>query len=93
MIFDPSQITLGQVSSTARDLAIVGTLITCAWKARGWYEAGASFFARCIKHMDVMEAGMKTLLENHMTHIEADLAKLTGRSIVTISQTEHKLEQ
>lgn len=81
-MFDPSHVTLGQVSSTLRDLAIFSVIITGAWKARGGYELAAKFFNRCTEHMTVMESGMKTLLENHLTHIGADVAKLTGRKEV-----------
>lgn len=87
MYFDPSQLTLGQVSSTLRDFSIVAVLITVAWKARGWYELAVKFFDRLNRHMDSVEKaqasiqeGMQTLLANHLTHIEEDLARLTGRT-------------
>ncbi len=80
-MFNPSQLTLGEIASTFRDLAIVAVIVKLAWSSRGVYEHGKAFFMRCIAHMDSMEIGMKTLLENHLTHIEADLAKLTGREI------------
>jgi hypothetical protein len=79
-MFDPSQLTLGQVSSTIRDLSIVAVLIGTAWKARGLYEEGVAFFKRCTRHMDIMEVSMNMLLTNHLSHIEKDLAKLTGRN-------------
>lgn len=79
IMFDPSSLTLGQISSAVRDFTVVGILLTTAWKARGWYEHAVNFFTRFNKHMDAMESGMNTLLTNHLTHIEADLAKLTGR--------------
>lgn len=78
-MFDPSQLTLGQVSSTLRDFSIIAVLVGGAWKARGLYEHGVKFFERLNRHMDTMESGMQTLLSNHLTHIEADLAQLTGR--------------
>jgi hypothetical protein len=79
MLFDPSQLTLGQVSSTLRDFTVVGVLLTVAWKTRGVYEHAKNFFERLTTHMDVMEEGMQTLLTNHLTHIEKDLKTLTGR--------------
>lgn len=78
-MFDPSTLTLGQVSSTLRDFTVVGVLLTVAWKSRGVYEAAKHFFKRLTTHMDVMEEGMQTLLTNHLTHIEKDLKTLTGR--------------
>jgi len=80
-MFNPAQLTLGEIASAFRDLAIVTVLLRAAWSSRGLYEHGKAFFNRCIEHMDYMEFGMKTLLENHLTHIEADLAKLTGREV------------
>ena len=85
-MFDPSQVTLAQVSSTVRDFTIVFALVGAAWKARGLYESGARFFARCNQHMDVMEQRTELLLTNHLHHIEADLATLAGR------KTEKKSE-
>lgn len=79
-MFDPAALTLGQVSSSLRDFTVVGVLITVAWKSRGIYDTGKNFFERLTTHMDVMEAGMKTLLTNHLTHIEQDLKKLSGRT-------------
>lgn len=79
MYFDPAQLTLGQVSSALRDFTIVGVLLTASWKARGGYEFVKNFFQRLTTHMDVMERGMQTLLNNHLTHIENDLKTLSGR--------------
>jgi hypothetical protein len=78
-MFDPSLLTLGQVFSTIRDLSIVSVLIGGVWKARGLYEEGAVFLKRCSRHMDIMEVSMNLMLTNHLSHIEKDLAKLTGR--------------
>lgn len=87
-MLDPSGITLGQVSSTARDLSIVGTLIVIAWKARGVYESAANFFKRTSDHMDKMEHFAKAVVDNHLKHIEADLKILSGRRYEYIEATE-----
>lgn len=81
MYFDPSQLTLGQVSSALRDFTVVGVLLAASWKARGLYEHLTAFFQRLTTHMDLMERGMTTLLTNHMTHIERDLGKLARRQV------------
>lgn len=88
-MFDPAQLTLGQVSSALRDFAIVGVLIGGAWKSRGWFEHAKQFFIKLVAilerlttHMDVMEEGMKTLLTNHLTHIESDLKVIASRKEV-----------
>ena len=85
-MFDPAQLTLGQVSSALRDFAVVGFLVSIAWKSRGWFEAGKKFFERLMVFMDTVEddsafirEGMQTLLHNHLTHIEADLKVISGR--------------
>jgi hypothetical protein len=80
MLFDPAQLTLGQVSSAIRDFTVVGFLVGGAWKMRGFFEGGKNFFKRLTTHMDIMETGMSTLLTNHLAHIEEDLKKLSGRS-------------
>ena len=87
-MFDPAQLTLGQVSSALRDFTVVGVLLTVAWKTRGFYETVKNFFERLTTFMDVMEndsafikEGMQTLLTNHLTHIEADLRKMTHRQV------------
>jgi hypothetical protein len=80
-MFNPSQWTLGEISSAVRDLGIFGSLVVATWKSRGMYESVKSFFVRCSQHMDVMEKGMSTLLDNHVKHMEADLAKIAGRKI------------
>lgn len=87
-MFDPSSITLGQVSSSVRDFAIVGTLITASWKARGVYESVTGFFNRTMKHMDAMESGMQTLLANHLAHIEAYVKSMSDHQARVLSGDE-----
>jgi hypothetical protein len=88
MFFDPSQLTLGQVSSTLRDLTLVGFLLALAWKSRGIYEHGVRFFERWTTHMNFMEESMKALLTNHLFHIEKDLKSLAARKEESKSQME-----
>jgi hypothetical protein len=85
-MFDPASLTLGQVSSTLRDFAVVGFLVGVAWRARGGFELVKKFFERLTTFMDTVEQdsafireGMQTLLHNHLTHIEADLKTISGR--------------
>lgn len=85
-MFDPAQLTLGQVSSALRDFTIVGVLVGGAWKARGIFEAAKHFFERLTTFMEVVQddsafirEGMQTLLHNHLTHMEADLKAISGR--------------
>jgi len=78
-MFDPSTLTLGQVSSAIRDFSIVLALIAVVWKARGIFEDVSNFFTRVIKHMDSMENFARTVMDNHLLHIEQDLKTLSGR--------------
>lgn len=80
-MFDPSALTLGQVSSTVRDFSIVGTLVVVVWKTRGVYEAASNFFVRTMKHMDTMETFATTVVDNHLKHIESDLRKMVRRQV------------
>jgi hypothetical protein len=80
-MFDPSGLTLGQISSTVRDFSIVGALIVVAWKARGVYESASDFFNRTVKHMDTMETFATTVVNNHLKHIESDLKKMAYRQV------------
>lgn len=94
-MFDPSTLTLGQVSSAIRDFAVVGFLFTIAWKSRGVYgdiQAIVGEVQTIIKRLkrfmvrmerNSKEANMKLdlLLGNHLKHIEADLAKVAGRTV------------
>jgi len=80
-MFDPASITLGQVSSALRDLTVIGFLLTISWKSRGVYEAAKNFFERLTTHMQIMEQGMSTLLNNHLAHIETDLRSMTQHQV------------
>lgn len=78
-MFDPSTVTIGQVSSTLRDLTIVTTIILVGWYSRGWFEAGRNFFTKTISHMESMESFARVVVDNHLLHIEHDLKLLSGR--------------
>lgn len=79
-MFDPSQVTLGQLSSTVRDWSIVVTLGVAVWKVRGMYEKGVTFIDRVCKHMDRMEIFGSRALNNHLAHMQHDLRVLSGRT-------------
>jgi hypothetical protein len=98
-MFDPAATTVGQIGSTLRDFSIFGALmsglVVTVWKGRGIYDAVTGFFSRIIRHMDIMERGMNTLLTNHLFHIEADLRHLTGRPFraSVVEETVYEEEQ
>lgn len=85
-MFDPAQITLGQLSSTVRDLSIVTVIVGVVWKARGWfakgerlYENTEKFIERVSTHMTFMEGCANKALNNHLAHMQHDLRVLSGR--------------
>ena len=85
-MFDPSQVTLGQLSATARDFSIVAVLMGVVWKARGWFAKGEElykdtrlFITRVSNHMTLMEAFANKALNNHLAHMQHDLRVLSGR--------------
>lgn len=78
-MFDPSQVTLGQLSGAVRDWAIIGTLATIVWKARGVYAKIETFVARISTHMTRMETFADHALNNHLAHMQHDLRVLSGR--------------
>jgi hypothetical protein len=76
-MFDPSQMTLGELSTIVRNLAIVAVLLRAAWGARGFYDSALSFMSAVHKHMieqttfntDARKF-MTTVTDNHLKHIE-----------------------
>jgi hypothetical protein len=80
-VVDVSALTIGQISSSLRDFAFVGGVITVVWKGRGVYETVKGFFQRTVEHMDKMEEGMQSLLSNHLFHIEKDLRNMASRQV------------
>lgn len=90
-MFNPAstlgQLTIGEVLQGFRDLAIIGVIVKMVWHSRGIYEWGKKLVERADKFMTEVEAGMtelragvKELRENHLKHIEGDLAKIAGRT-------------
>ena len=80
-MFDPSSLTLGQISSALRDFTVIGILVTITWKFKGFYEDGRHFINRLGNHMTTMEAGMDKLLNNHLAHMESDLRSMAQRQV------------
>ncbi len=79
-------LTVAQVIGELRDGAFIVGLAICGWKARSWFQPVKEFFIRVVDHMDIMESGMdamrgdmRTLLHNHVAHMEQDLKTLSGR--------------
>ncbi len=93
-MFNPAGITLGDVSSTFRDFSVVGFLLICAWKSRGVYESVNKFFKRTSDHMDSMETFARTVVDNHLFHIEYDLKTLSGRKHdIAVTRNRHGEEK
>jgi hypothetical protein len=76
-----NQITLEQVFSWGRDIAVAGTVITVGWRLRGVWEVIQRFLERITMHMTIVESGMKALLDNHMTHMQETLEKIANAEV------------
>ena len=76
-----NQITLEQVFSYGRDLAVGGTVIMFGWKVRGAWDVISKFLTRIEQHMDEVEHGMQLLLDNHLTHIKGTLDRIADAEV------------
>jgi hypothetical protein len=83
-----SQLPLGEVISSLRDVIFILGVLTIGWKIRAWlqpviefFKRANEFFDRSEAHIDKVESGMQVLLNNHLSHIQSDLGHLSGREI------------
>lgn len=81
-----SQMQVGELISSVRDMVFVLGVPYLGWKARAWVQPGIDFFKRANKffdlgetHMQKVEVGMQVLLNNHLSHIQSDLGHISGR--------------
>ena len=81
-----SQMSVGELLSSLRDITLILSMLTIGWKARAWIQPGIDFFKRANKFFDLgeahiqrVESGMQILLNNHLSHIQSDLGHLSGR--------------
>lgn len=88
-MFNPNTTTVSDAISTIRDIGFIIAILVSGFKIRSWIQPGIEFFQRINifmslgeTHMALMENNMRTLLTNHLSHIEADLKHLSGREIV-----------
>lgn len=85
-MLNPSQWTIGELSSAVKDYGIFLTVAIVAWKARGliqpcldlakkinaFIDKADARFERADKHMGTMESSMSLLLNNHLAHLKTD---------------------
>lgn len=85
-MLNPSQWTIGELSSAVKDYGIFVTVVVVGWKSRGAVQPLIDFvkkvsefidkvdarFERADKHMLTMETSMSTLLNNHLAHLKSD---------------------
>ena len=86
IMLNPSQLTIGELSSAVKDYGIFITVVIVGWKSRSAIQPCIDFvkkvsafidkvdarFERADKHMSLMEANMGTLLNNHLAHLKSD---------------------
>lgn len=75
------QVTLGQLFSYGRDLAVAGTVISVGWKIRGGWEEIRRFIERITEHMEKVEGGMQVLLDNHLIHMQDTLDRIADAEV------------
>lgn len=90
------QLTLDQIMSSGRDLAIAGALIKIVWNARGVKAAADAFTARVSKFMDSVEEKLDTLndnvitvMNNHLPHLDEKLDRIANQGVANDSVPEH----
>lgn len=67
---------LTEILGWMREVSIIGFLLGLAWKARGIVDNISRFFDRITDHMTHMENFATEVVENHLKHIEDDMAEL-----------------
>ena len=78
MIGNP-ELSITMVLSWLREIMIIASIGVLGWKSRGAWQSVIDFKDRVVQHMTAMEGFAETVVENHLKHIEKDLAKLSGR--------------
>lgn len=83
-----SQMSVGDLISSLRDITLILTTLTVGWKLRSWVQPVIDFVKRADRfftlgeaHIIRVEDGMNKLLNNHLDHIQADLGHLSGREV------------
>lgn len=83
-MFNPSQVTIGELSSAVKDYGIFITVVVVGWKARSVVQPCIDFvkkvsefidkvdarFERADKFMVSMDTNMDLLLNNHLSHLK-----------------------
>ena len=83
-----SQMNVGELISSLRDLIFILGMLTVGWKVRAWVQPVIDFFHRANEffdrsevHIQRVESGMQMLLNNHLSHIQSDLGHISGREV------------
>ena len=80
---------LTEVLSWAREISIIGAIVGASWKARGAWDDVVKFFDRLVNHMTRMENFADMVINNHLLHIERDLAEMARTQARHVAQVEH----
>jgi len=83
-----SQMNVGELISSLRDVVFILGMLTVGWKVRSWvqpvidfFHRANEFFDRSEEHIQRVESGMQMLLNNHLSHIQSDLGHISGREV------------
>lgn len=74
-----SQMTVGEVISTVRDLVAIGFLTVLGWKARGIFQIAKESVQEVRDFMKRMDKFANEAVNNHLLHIEKNLDILASR--------------
>lgn len=91
------QITVGQIITYGRDLAIAGTILKLGWEARGVIESIKTFFkdvggfmTSVEDKLDTLNTNVNTVMTNHLHHIDEKLDLIaSGKSANDKVSTYH----
>lgn len=85
-MLNPSQWTIGELSSAVKDYGIFVTVVVLGWKGRAaiqpcidLFKKASAFFDRADKHMTQMESDMSLLLNNHLSHLKQSQPELDSK--------------
>ena len=77
MAGDPTQ-AISTALIWIREVSIIGAILFFGWKARAAWQDVIDFTKEVRKHMRTMNRFAHVVVENHLRHIERDIARLNG---------------
>ena len=99
-MFDPNSVTMGELFTALRYVGVLVTILVAGWKAHATIQPMMEFLElvkklmiRSEKHMDAMEESMTLLLDNHLTHIGANVHHFTHNQVRATAAEQVEYEE